>query len=59
MLPAEKIYGIPAFERGSKVLWRGEKFTIVNRFPLNSIDFIYKFEGLDRWVLEEEISPVP
>ena len=58
MLPAEKIYGQPLFERGTKVSWKNETFTIANRFPLNSRDFIYKFEGENRWVVEEEISPL-
>lgn len=58
MLPAEKIYGQPLFERGAKVSWRNEIFTIVNRFPLNATDFIYKFENGNRWVKEEEISPL-
>ena len=45
-------------EKGTKVIWRGKRYVIVNRFPLNETEFIYKFKGQNRWVVGKEILPL-
>ena len=42
-------------EKGTKVIWRGKKYTVTNSFPLNETDFIYKFKGSNRWVEGKDI----
>ena len=42
-------------EKGTKVIWRGKKYTVTNSFPLNETDFIYKFKESNRWVEGKDI----
>lgn len=45
-------------EKGTEVIWREKKYTVVNSFPLNETDFIYKFKGGNRWIEGKEVLPL-